>query len=299
MDILVAGSSGLIGSAFCKVLEKKRHGISRLSRDDRHRPTWDPVAGTLDWGTSGPFDAVIHLAGENIADGRWTRARKQRIRDSRVQGTRLLAESLAALPSRPRILISASAVGFYGSRADHWLDEHSRAGEGFLAELCQAWEQATQPAIEAGIRVIHLRLGVVLSKDGGLLERLVPIFRRGLGGVMGSGQQYLSWVTLSDVVRAIEFILKHDDLKGPVNLCTPNPVTNRELTKTLGRVLHRPTILPMPALAIKTLLGEMGRELILASQRVKPRVLLDAGFEFEHAEIEGTLKAAINSIVLA
>ncbi len=299
MDILVTGASGLIGSTLCKVLEQKRHGVSRLSRDPHHRPTWDPEAGILDWGKSGSFDAVIHLAGENIASGRWTGSRKRRIRDSRVQGTRLLAEALAAMPSPPRLLISASAVGFYGSRGDFWLDESSRAGEGFLSEVCQAWEQATQPAIEAGTRVVYLRLGVVLAQEGGFLERLVPVFRCGLGGVMGSGQQYLSWVTLSDVIRAIEFILKHDDLSGPVNLCTPNPVTNRELTKLLGHVLHRLTVLPVPAFVIKTLLGEMGRELILASQRVKPRVLLDAGFEFEHAEIEGALKTLIKSMVLA
>ncbi len=264
-----------------------------MSRDRRHRPTWAPQAGTLDWGNSGPFDAVIHLAGENIATGRWTWARKQRIRSSRVLGTRLLAEHLAASTSPPRVLIAASAVGFYGNQGDQWLEEEGPAGEGFLAEVCQAWEDAAEPARAAGIRVVHLRLGVVLARQGGFLSRLLPLFRWGLGGMIGSGAQYLSWVTLEDVVRVIEFVLKQEGLSGPLNVCAPEPVTNRDFTQAMGKVLHRPTFFHVPAFMIKILLGEMGRELILTSQRVRPRVLMETGFEFDYSEIGKALAEVV------
>jgi uncharacterized protein (TIGR01777 family) len=238
-------------------------------------------------------DAVVHLAGESIAAGRWTAAVKERIRRSRVDGTRLLAETLARLERRPRVLVSASAVGYYGDRGDEPLTEESPPGVGFLADVARAWEAAADPARAVGIRVVHPRLGLVLAREGGALPRMALPFRLGLGGVIGSGRQYWSWIALPDAVRVIERALADATLAGPVNAVAPAPATNREFTRALGRVLGRPTLLPFPALGVRLLMGEMGRALLLGSARVLPRRLERAGFRFEHPELEGALRGAL------
>ena len=234
--------------------------------------SWDPAKGTIDAGKLEGFDAVVHLAGENIAGGRWTEQRKARIRDSRVQGTRLLCEALAKLANKPKTLISASAIGYYGERGDEILDESSPPGSDmFLVEVCKEWEAATEAAVAAGIRVVNLRFGIILSPDGGALSMMLTPFKLGVGGVLGDGKQYMSWVALDDAVGTIEKSMADESINGPVNSVSPNPVTNHEFTKTLGKVLVRPTILPMPAFAARLAMGEMADELLLASAASCPR----------------------------
>lgn len=295
MRVLVSGSTGLVGSELVTSLERQRHAVTRLVRRDPGRNgaeavKWDPEAGTIDHAPLEGLDAVLHLAGENIASGRWTRQKKARIRDSRVNGTRLLSQTLARLSRPPKAFLCASATGFYGDRGDEVLTEDSRAGTNFLAGVCQEWEAATQPAEEAGIRVIHLRLGVVFSPAGGALEKMALPFRLGIGGVVGSGRQYLSWITIEDVVRAVNHVLAAESLEGAVNAVAPQPVTNLELTKALGRVLKRPTLFPLPAFVARLALGEMADELLLASARVQPNRLIESGFEFQHPELESALR---------
>ena len=232
----------------------------------------------------------MHLAGENIAVRRWTPAQKARIRDSRVQGTRLLAQSLARLQQPPTVMVCASAIGFYGDRGEELLTEGSAPGSGFLTDTCRAWEAAAQPASEKDIRVVNLRLGVVLSPGGGALAKMLLPFRLGVGGKIGSGRQYMSWIEIDDVVGVIHYALTTDELRGPVNAVAPNPVTNREFTKTLGRVLSRPTIFPMPAFAARLAFGEMADELLLASTRVKPARLQNSGYYFRHPRLEDALR---------
>lgn len=273
MRILISGSSGLIGSALVPFLSAQGHTVTRLVRSKTQSPddvVWDLVAGTIDRGKLEGFDAVVHLAGESIASGRWTAMRKARIRESRVNGTRLLATALAGLEHRPRVLVCASAMGYYGDRGDEILREDSPAGKGFLADVSRAWEQAADPARERGIRVLHLRTGLVLAATGGALARMLPPFKLGVGGVIGGGRQYWSWITLDDHVAAIHHVLVNASLVGPVNLVVPRAVTNREFTQALGRVLSRPTLFPLPAFAARLLLGEMADELLLASQRLEP-----------------------------
>jgi uncharacterized protein (TIGR01777 family) len=292
MRILVSGASGLIGSALVRRLAAPIEVIRLVRREptsDAAEIRWDPAAGTIDAHRLEAFDAVVHLAGENIGAGRWTSARKARIRNSRVDGTRMLAQTLAGLARPPKVLVSASAVGFYGNRGDGELDESSSPGEGFLAGVCRDWEAATVPAAEAGIRVVLARFGVVLAREGGALARLLPPFRFGLGGRLGSGRQFMSWVSLEDVVGAIRFLLENESLRGPVNVTSPQPVTNRQFTETLGRVLHRPTVLPAPAFLLRVALGEMADEMLLSSARVLPRRLLDAGYRFSQTDLEATL----------
>jgi len=238
-------------------------------------------------------DAVIHLAGESIATGRWTPAKKNRILASRVDSTRTLASAMAKLHPRPRVLVCASAIGYYGHRADETLTESSATGTGFLAEVCQAWEAAADAALQSGIRVVHLRFGMILSARGGALAKMLTPFRFGGGGIIGNGRQYWSWVTLDDVVRAILFAVERDQLVGPVNVVSPQPVTNREFTQTLGSVLHRPTVLPMPAPVARMALGEMADELLLASTRVLPATLTRAGFQFQHPKLKEALHALL------
>jgi uncharacterized protein len=257
--------------------------------------SWDPDAGTIDAAALEGVDAVVHLAGESIAALRWTRSVKERIRRSRVDGTRLLAETLGRLTRRPQVLVSASAVGYYGDRGDELLTEESPPGSGFLAEVCREWEAAADPARAAGIRVVHPRLGVVLAGQGGALPRMAIPFRLGVGGVIGSGRQYWSWIEVADLARAIELCLALDTLSGPVNTVAPTPVTNREFTRGLGRVLGRPTLVPLPALAVRLLLGEMGGALLLDSARSLPRRLARAGFRFRHPDLESALRAALAS----
>ncbi|MBI4606247.1 MAG: TIGR01777 family protein [Planctomycetes bacterium] len=297
MQVVVTGATGLVGSSLVPSLVAGGHRVSRLVRAARPPAragaidvAWDPEAGQLDAGALEGHDAAVHLAGENIASGRWTEARKTRIRGSRVRGTRVLCEALAGLSRPPRVLVCASAIGFYGSRGDEVLREESAPGTGFLAEVCREWEAASEPAAKGGIRVVSLRIGVVLSPRGGMLGRILLPFRLGLGGKVGSGAQFLSWISIGDLVAAIEHAIAADGLRGPVNAVAPNPVTNLELTRTLGRVLRRPTPFPMPAFAARLLFGEMGDELLLGSARVVPERLLASGFAFRHPDLEGALR---------
>jgi len=273
------------------------HRVDRVSRRPPAAGTtdiqWDPARGLLDPRALEGVDAVVHLAGESIAALRWTPAVKERIRRSRVDGTRLLAETLGRLTRRPRVLVAASGVGYYGDRGEAPLTEESPPGSGFLAEVCREWERAADPARAAGIRVVHPRLGVVLAGQGGALPRVVFPFRLGVGGVIGSGRQYWSWIALPDLVRVVELALAVETLAGPVNAVAPTPVTNRELTRVLGRVLGRPTLVPLPALAVRLLLGEMGQALLLDGARVLPRRLERAGFRFRHPNLEDALRAAL------
>jgi uncharacterized protein (TIGR01777 family) len=288
VKILVSGSHGFIGATLAPTLAGRGHQIVRLVRAREalspDQIAWDPAAGWIDAPALEGLDAAIHLAGESIAAGRWTAARKARIRDSRVGGTRLLAGTLARLRRRPRVLICASAIGYYGDRGEEILVEDSAPGLGFLADVCREWEAAAGPAHDAGIRVAHLRSGVVLSPTGGALARLLPIFRTGLGGPLGSGRQFMSWITLGDEIEAINHLLTQD-VRGPVNLVAPHPVTNREFTATLGRVLRRPTLFPVPGAVLRVGLGEVAGEL-LGSQRVHPARLLATGYAFRHPELE-------------
>ena len=297
LRVLVTGATGFVGSALVTTLVEAGHRVDRLSRRAPAPGTtdvqWDPTRGQLDSRALEGIDAVVHLAGESIARARWTRMVKERIRRSRVEGTRLLAETLGRLARPPRALVAASAVGYYGNRGETPLVEESPPGEGFLPEVCRAWEAAADPARAAGIRVVHLRFGLILAKHGGALPRMLLPFRLGLGGVVGNGHQYWSWIALADVIRVIELALALDGLAGPVNAVAPAPVTNREFTRALGRALGRPMVVPFPAPAVRLLLGEMGQALLLDSTRVLPRRLDRAAFRFRHPEIEGALRAML------
>jgi len=294
MIIAVTGSTGLVGTALIDALQMEGQQVWRVVR----RPTtagrdeirWDPAAGTIDAAQFNDVDAVVHLAGENIAAHRWSNSFKDKILDSRVRGTQLLSETLASLAVKPAVFVSASAIGYYGDRGAERVDESSPPGRGFLAGLCQEWEAATHPARDADIRTVNLRIGVVMSPKGGALSQMLTPFRLGLGGVIGSGRQYISWITLDDLVRAIQFVLHAAAVSGPVNAVAPEPATNRELTKTLGRVLGRPTVFPMPAFAARLAFGEMADEMLLGGVRVEPRVLSAAGFTFEHPRLEPALR---------
>ena len=293
MNVLLTGSGGLIGSALAPALAADGHQVRRLRRAAAGGPdetSWNPADGTFAPGALDGIDGVVHLAGESIAGGRWTAARKARIRDSRVDDTRRLAEALAALEQPPRVLVAASAIGFYGDRGDELLDEAASPGIGFLPEVSRAWEAASAPAREAGIRVVHLRIGIVLSPAGGALGQMLLPFRLGAGGVLGSGDQYMSWISIDDVVGIARHALNDDTLGGPVNAVAPRAVTNREFTRTLGAVLRRPTILPAPAFALRIALGEMADALLLASTRVDPAALRATAFEFQHPELDAALR---------
>ena len=289
--ILVSGVSGPIGAVLLPSLKATGASITRLVRHpatENDEISWDPSRPLSPDSVSG-FDAVIHLAGESIV-GRWTEAKKRRILDSRTQGTSHLAEAVAKAPQPPRVFISASAVGFYGNRGDEILREDSPSGEGFAAEICRQWEAAAQPAARAGIRTAQLRIGVVMSADGGALPKMLPAFRLGLGGRLGDGRQWWTWVSVRDVVGAIHHVLENESLSGPVNTVSPNPVTNAQFTSTLASVLKRPAIFPMPAFAVRLVFGEMGEELFLGSQRVEPAKLTATGYQFQHPDLRNTLK---------
>ena len=295
MRILLSGSSGLVGRAVTRALGDEGNEIVPLVRSggDGHAAVlWDPASERFDAAAAEGADAVIHLAGESIAAGRWTAERKKSIRDSRVKGTRLLADGLARLSRRPSVLISASATGYYGSRGDEVLDESSTLGRGFLAEVCRDWEAAAESARSVGIRTVHLRFGVILAKQGGALAKMLMPFRLGLGGKLGDGRQWMSWIALEDVVEIVRFVLR-GDAAGAWNVVAPTPVRNEDFTHALGRVLSRPTLLPMPAFAARLAFGEMADEALLASSRAVPKKLLDAGFRFRHAEVEAALRAIL------
>jgi uncharacterized protein (TIGR01777 family) len=294
--LLVSGASGTIGIALLPTLESSGAHIVRLRRgnaarnatnDEEHIP-WDPAQPVSPDAVSG-FDAVIHLAGESIV-GRWTPAKKAKIRDSRVLGTRNLAQALAQAKEKPEVFVSSSAIGYYGNRSDELLKEESSSGTGFLPEVCREWEAATRPAAEAGIRTVQIRTGVVLSPTGGALGKMLLPFKLGVGGRLGDGHQWMSWIDVEDMVGAIHHILKNDLLHGPVNLVAPKPVTNLEFTRTLASALSRPAIFPVPAFAAKLAFGEMGEEVLLGSQRVEPTKLIMSGYPFRFRELRASLE---------
>ncbi len=291
MNVLVSGSTGLIGSALVPALTNEGHRVVRLTRsgDDGDAVRWDPSAGVIDAARLEGIDAVVHLAGETLM-GRWTPAKKARIRDSRVRGTRLLAEALAGLPRPPGVMVSTSATGYYGDRGNELLREESAPGTNFIARVCQEWETAADPAREVGVRVVHPRFGIVLSTEGGALAATLPIFRLGGGGRIGSGRQYWSWIAIDDVVGAILHALESDSLEGPVNVVVPDPPTNAQYTRTLGRVLNRPTIFPLPGPVARVALGQIADELLLASARVEPAKLRESGYEYRYPELEGAFR---------
>ncbi len=293
LNVLVTGGSGFIGAALTRRLRGAGHRVAVLTRrEDTAADTirWDPAAGRLDATAMAGFEAVVHLAGESIGAGRLTAARKRAIMDSRAGGTRLLATALASLPEPPAVLVSASGINVYGSRGDEVLREDAAAGRGFLAGVCGAWEAATAPAAAAGIRVVILRTGMVLSPDGGALARMVPLFRAGLGGVLGPGKQWWSWISRDDHLSVIERALADETMAGPVNAVSPGPMTNREFTHVLGGVLRRPTVLPAPAFALRLAMGELADELLLASLRVEPAALLARGFRFADPTLADALR---------
>ena len=284
--VLVSGASGLIGSAMLPALQSSGYEVTRLVRgaaSGKGDIAWDPSRPLAPESVSG-FDAVVHLAGESVV-GRWTDAKKQRVRESRVQGTRNLAEALAAAPQRPRVFISASAIGYYGDRGEETLREESSSGSGFLPEVCREWEAAAEPATKAGIRTAQMRFGIVLSASGGALRKMLPPFRMGVGGNIGSVRQWMSWIDIDDVIGAIQHAMKTDTLRGPVNVVGPNPVRNAEFTKTLASVLSRPAIFPMPAFAARLVFGQMADELLLASQRVEPAKLTASAYIFQKPDL--------------
>lgn len=291
LRVALSGASGLIGRALSAFLKTGGHEVVPLVRRTPAPPgaiSWDPAAGVLDGGALAWCDAVVHLAGENIAAGRWTAASKERIRASRVAGTRLIAETLAQMPGPPRTLIAASAIGYYGDRSDE-VDEGDPSGTGFLAEVCRQWEDACEPARRAGVRVVNLRIGVVLTAAGGALARMLVPFRLGLGGRLGCGRQGMSWVALDDVVGLIHHLLS-SQIDGPVNATAPEPVSNADFTRTLARVLRRPALFPVPAAAVRLALGDMGQALLLEGARVVPRRVLADGFTFAHPSLESALR---------
>ena len=296
MRVAVTGSSGLIGRALVESLQQDGHEVHRVVRD-RARATgggiyWSVARGEIDTAGFEGVDAVVHLAGEPIGK-RWTDEQKRRVRDSRVDGTRLLAEALASLDDGPAVLVSQSGANYYGDRGDDRLTEDERPGSGFLADVCVAWEQAADPAREAGIRVVHPRTGVVMAEEGPLIDKVELPFKLGVGGRVGSGQQWVPWISHDDEIRGIRFMLDTDTLSGPVNLVAPDPVRNTEMTKALGEVWHRPTVLPVPVFALRLLYGEMGVTLATESVRAIPEKLREAGFEWRYPELLPALQAAL------
>lgn len=297
MKIALTGASGMLGTELAAFLRTGGHTVVPLVRraGASEGIAWDPAKGTIDAAALEGFDAVVHLAGETVGQ-RWTPEVKQRVMDSRVNGTRLLCEALAACQRKPPVLICASAIGVYGDTGEGWVDERSGPGAGFLSEVCQAWEQASEPARRAGIRVVDLRIGVVLSPRGGALAQLLLPASLGLGGPLGGGRQYLGWIDLDDLLGAILHAIRCDSLRGPVNAVSPDPVTQREFAKSLGRVLRRPAFLPLPAFVVRALFGEMGKEVLLAGQRVRPTKLLESGFRFDFPQLEDCLRHELGRV---
>jgi len=294
LTIAVTGSSGLIGRTLCNVLTTGGHRVVRLVRNQETKQSgdafWDPIAGTVEEKKLEGIDALVHLAGEPLLGLRWTEEKKKRIWNSRVDGTEHLARAVARLKRPPRVFVSASAVGFYGDRGDRSVNESAKRGKGFLAELCEAWEEATRPAARMGIRVVHLRTGLTLTPEGGALGTMLLPFKIGVGGRIGSGRQYVSWIDHDDLLSMILHVNHDTSIRGPVNATAPYPVPNATFTGALGRVLDRPTLLPVPSLAIQALFGEMGKEMLLNGQRVQPAVAEETGFEFRYPGLEESLR---------
>ena len=297
MKLLISGSHGLVGKALIKSLEAEGHEIFRLVR---HAPAsnseieWSPDRYSIALARLEGFDAVVHLAGESIASGRWDEEKKRKIRDSRVKGTKLLSDALANLARPPKTLISASAIGYYGNRGDELLTETSSAGDDFLAGVCVEWENATAHAAAKGLRVVNTRFGIILDSEGGALAKMVTPFRMGVGGKVGDGKQWMSWIALDDVVGGINHVLASETVKGPVNFVAPNPVRNAEFTKTLGRVLSRPTIFPIPAFGLRLVFGEMADALLLSSERVEPERLKAADYQFKYSQLDAALRHVLS-----
>jgi uncharacterized protein (TIGR01777 family) len=290
--VAVSGASGLVGTELTARLTKRGHSVIPMVREAKNRGEeilWDSGTGVANPIQLENIDTIVHLAGENIAGARWTAAVKERIRSSRVEGTQALVQSLSKARTRPKTLVCASAIGIYGDRGSESLTEASAAGSGYLAEVCKAWEQEALEAVDLGLRVVCVRIGVVLSPKGGALAKMLLPFKLGLGGIIGDGKQYWSWIGLNDLVRVIEFCIFNESLRGPVNAVSPEPMTNHDFTKTVGRVLQRPTIFPMPAFMARLVLGEMADELLLSSSRVEPQQLLKQGFQFEQPDLQTCL----------
>lgn len=297
MRIAITGSSGLVGTAVTAALRSEGHDVVRLVRGETRAADtarWDPATGELDLDALGAIDAVVHLAGENVAGGRWTEARRRRIHESRGPATTRLCETLAAMPTPPAVMVSASATGIYGDRGDEELREDSAPGpaEDFLTDVALQWERGTAPLEAAGARVVHLRIGIVLDRNGGALAKMLPPFRLGLGGRLGDGAHWMSWISLQDLVRVVQHALTDDHMRGPLLAVAPTPVTNAEFTRTLGKALRRPTMLPVPKFALRLMFGGFA-DVLLGSQRAKPQRLLESGFEFDHPALESALRAAL------
>ncbi|THB71273.1 MAG: TIGR01777 family protein [Desulfobulbaceae bacterium] len=298
MNILITGASGLIGSAILQDLVNTGHRVFSLQRNKSANPDqfWNFTRLCELGGENPTFDVVIHLAGENIATGRWTKNKKQRILQSRTQGTEQLAHYCAQLSTPPKLFISASAIGYYGDRGDDVVDEQSKSGHNFVAEVCRAWEAALAPLEKTVTRVVMVRIGMVLSPDGGTLKTMLPSFKLGIAGVVGNGKQYVSWIDIRDIVGSFSHIIQHDSISGPVNLVSPNPVTNHTFTKALGDVVNKPTVMKMPAFVAKTVFGQMGEELVLSSCRVVPKKLKDEGYQFLVPELQDSLHYCVSNM---
>lgn len=294
MKVLLAGSSGLLGNALQLAWKPRGVELRRLLRSSAPAGPdaylWDPSAKTIDRKALEGADVVVNLSGENVAGGRWTPARKRRIHESRIRSTQLLVRTVLEARQAPRLFISASAIGIYGDCGGDWVTEESPAGKGFLAQVCLDWEAAAQPLVASGVRCVFLRFGIVLSPRGGALARMLPIFRMGLGGTLGPGSQWMSWVGMDDLVAAVDHVIQHEALQGPVNVVAPNPVTNVEFTRALAGKLKRPAILPAPAWALRLVLGDMADEALLSSCRARPQRLLHSGFSFQQPDLEGWMR---------
>ncbi len=297
MRVAIAGASGLVGQALVSHFNKDDIDTLRLVRGAEAGPgtaPWDPAAGKLDAHVLTNCDAIVNLAGESVADGSWSAARKRRILESRIQSTRTICEALGRMKHPPKVLVSASAIGYYGNQGARWVEEEDPVGTGFLAEVCRQWEAEALQAEQYGVRVVRLRIGIVLTTKGGALAKMLPPFRLGLGGPLGGGEQYMSWITLNDLIRTIRWCISRQDIRGAVNAVTPHPVTNREFTRTLASAVHRPAFFTAPAFVLRGVMGEMADEMLLGSTRVRPTVLKNEDFEYQHENLPDALNAILS-----
>ena len=293
MKTLITGCSGLVGSALIEFLFQKGHSIQCLQRNNQVNAPHFWATEELPETTDHTFDTIIHLAGENVASGRWSKKKKERIRNSRIEGTSDLVDFISLMPQKPSTVLCASAVGFYGNRGDAVVDETAGLGKGFLAEVCRDWEKQIARLSPLGIRVVHLRFGMVLSPQGGALHKMIPPFKMRLGGIIGNGSQYISWISIRDLVNIVDFIISHEKIQGPVNVVSPIPTTNKELTKTLGKCLERPTVFKVPEFGVKLLFGQMAEEMLLSSTRATPTVLMENDYTFLDQSLEAVIRYCI------